>query len=203
MLEIADFLDLPLNKVSFVVFDLETTGLHPEQGDQIIEIGAFRIEEFKLLKDPFHTMVKPDRDITYSNSAIHGITQMELKNAPDICTALYDFIDFTRGAVLVAHKASKDIAFLRSAMREYLIDNSFPLIIDTVKMSQRVYPDFKFHNLDYLIEKHKIVISSKFKRHRALFDAEATSKIFLRMLKKIFKENCFHLSELKEFLYQY
>lgn len=123
MHKIVELLDKPLDEVSFVVFDLETTGLNPDNGDQIIEMGAFKIEEgFKLVRDPFHTMVKPD---IFIPNEIHGITEVELKNAPDICTALYDFIDFSRGSVLVAHKASKDIAFLRAAMREYLIDDSF------------------------------------------------------------------------------
>ncbi|ADR17995.1 3'-5' exonuclease [Calditerrivibrio nitroreducens] len=199
MQNIVELLDKPLDEVSFVVFDLETTGLNPDNGDQIIEMGAFKIEEgFKLVRDPFHTMVKPD---IFIPNEIHGITEMELKNAPDICTALYDFIDFSRGSVLVAHKASKDIAFLRAAMREYLIDDSFDfLVIDTIKFSQRLYPDFKYHNLDYLIEKHHISINSKFKRHRAIYDAEATAKIFLKMIRKIFNEQCYLLSELFEFI---
>ncbi|MGC8925230.1 MAG: 3'-5' exonuclease [Calditerrivibrio sp.] len=199
MQNIVEFLDKPLDEVNFVVFDLETTGLNPDNGDQIIEMGAFKIEEgFKLIRDPFHTMVKPD---IFIPNEIHGITEMELKNAPDICTALYDFIDFSRGSVLVAHKASKDIAFLRAAMREYLIDDSFDfLVIDTIKFSQRLYPDFKYHNLDYLIEKHHVSINSKFKRHRAVYDAEATAKIFLKMIRKIFNERCYLLSELFEFI---
>ncbi len=204
MTEIAELLDHPLNEVSFVVFDLETTGLHPEHGDQIIEIGAFKINEgFKLSREPFHSLVKTDRDISETSSNLHGITTNDLKNAPDICTVLYDFIDFSRGSVLVAHKASKDIAFLRSAMREYLIDADFSFVIDTIKLSQKLYPEFKYHNLDYLIEKHRIQINSKFKRHRALYDAEATAKIFVRMIKKIFSERCYHLAELKEFIFQY
>ncbi|MGC8768957.1 3'-5' exonuclease [Calditerrivibrio sp.] len=199
MQNIVELLDKPLDEVNFVVFDLETTGLNPDNGDQIIEMGAFKIEEgFKLIRDPFHTMVKPD---IFIPNEIHGITEMELKNAPDICTALYDFIDFSRGSVLVAHKASKDIAFLRAAMREYLIDDSFDfLVIDTIKFSQRLYPDFKYHNLDYLIEKHHVSINSKFKRHRAVYDAEATAKIFLKMIRKIFNERCYLLSELFEFI---
>ncbi|MGB9731010.1 3'-5' exonuclease [Calditerrivibrio nitroreducens] len=199
MQNIVELLDKPLDEVNFVVFDLETTGLNPDNGDQIIEMGAFKIEEgFKLIRDPFHTMVKPD---IFIPNEIHGITEMELKNAPDICTALYDFIDFSRGSVLVAHKASKDIAFLRAAMREYLIDDSFDfLVIDTIKFSQRLYPEFKYHNLDYLIEKHHVSINSKFKRHRAVYDAEATAKIFLKMIRKIFNERCYLLSELFEFI---
>lgn len=204
MTEISELLDKPLNDISFVIFDLETTGLHPEQGDQIIEIGAFKVEEgFKLNRTPFHSLVKSDKDISETSSNLHGITINDLKNAPDICTVLYDFIDFYRGSILVAHKASKDIAFLRSAMREYFIDADFSFVIDTIKLSQKLYPDFKYHNLDYLIEKHKIKIDSKFKRHRALYDAEATAKIFLKMIKKIFNESCFHLAELREFIFQH
>ncbi|MCX8085031.1 MAG: exonuclease domain-containing protein [Calditerrivibrio sp.] len=204
MVNISDIMDKPLNEVSFVVFDLETTGLYPEKGDQIIEIGAFRIDEgFRLVKEPFHTLVKAEKEISESSLALHGISIEETYSAPDICTAIYDFIDFCRGSALVAHKASKDAAFLRHALRDYMIENPFPFILDTIKISQKLYPDFKFHNLDYLIERHNISINSKFKRHRALYDAEATAKIFLKMLKKLFKERCFHFSELTSFATEY
>jgi DNA polymerase III epsilon subunit family exonuclease len=197
-------LDTPLNEVSFVVFDLETTGLSPDKGDQIVEIGACKIVEgFKLSKETFQSLVKTDKILSPRVTKIHGITNELIKDAPDICTAMYDFIDFARGSIPVAHNASKDVAFLRSVMNEYSITNPFTLFIDTLKMSRLIYPDYKSHSLDFLIEKHSIKVSSRFKRHRALYDAEATAIIFTRMMKKIFNEYCYHVSELKEMLFRW
>ncbi|MEF3255001.1 MAG: 3'-5' exoribonuclease [Deferribacterales bacterium] len=197
-----DIYDTPLNEVNFVVFDLETTGLHPEHSDQIIEIGAIRIlENFKIdHADKFHSLVNVDKEISEQSYNLHGISNEQLKNAPDICTVLYQFLEFSRGAIPVAHKASKDIAFLRAAMSEYSISNPFPFFIDTLKMAKIVYPEYKSHSLDNLIDKLNIKIYSRFKRHRALYDAEATAKIFIKMSKKLFAEYCYHLSELKELL---
>ncbi|MCA1932400.1 MAG: 3'-5' exoribonuclease [Calditerrivibrio sp.] len=197
-----DLLDMPLNEVNFVVFDLETTGLHPENGDQIIEIGAFRIHgNFKFdKKDQFHSLVSIDREISEYSHSIHGISNEQLKNAPDICTAMYQFLEFGRDAIPVAHKASKDVAFMRAAMSEYSITNPFPFFIDTLKMAKIIYPDYKSHSLDSLIEKLNIRVDSRFKRHRALYDAEATAKIFVKMCRKIFSDYCYHLSELKELI---
>lgn len=197
-----DLLDMPLNEVNFVVFDLETTGLHPELGDQIIEIGAFRINEgFRFRQtDQFHSLINSEKEISEDSYSIHGITKENLKNSPDICTVIYQFLEFARGTIPVAHKASKDVAFMRAAMSEYSITNPFPFFIDTLKMARIVYPEYKSYSLDSLIEKLNIRVDSRFKRHRALYDAEATAKIFIKMCKKIFRDYCYHLSELKELI---
>ncbi|MBC7196622.1 MAG: 3'-5' exonuclease, partial [Deferribacterales bacterium] len=109
--ESIDLLDKPLNKIEYVVFDFETTGIHPEEGDRIIEIGAIKIlSGFKISKNKFHRLIKTDKKISKESYDVHKISKNELKYGEDECVAIYDFIDFARGCVLVAHDSKKDMA---------------------------------------------------------------------------------------------
>lgn len=193
----AEILDAPLNNLTYVVFDLETTGTCPECGDKIIEIGAVKlISDFRIQPVKFHTMVNPGISIPDSSTDIHGITNDNVKNAPDVCVAIYDFIDFARGSVIVAHNAKKDLSFLKNEMKEYGIRNPFTFILDTLKLSRIVNPSARKHNLDYITDKYKINVTNSYKRHRALYDAEATAIYFKMLMRKIFKSPCFTLFEL-------
>lgn len=196
-----EILDSPLKDVEFTVFDLETTGIHPQNGDRILEIGAVRIQKnFKLSKNKFHRLINSDANVTEESFRIHGISQEELKKGTDECVAIYDFFDFARGSVLVAHNASKDLAFIRHTLNEYYVENPFNITIDTLKLSRRMDPLAVGHNLDKITERFNISIKSSFKRHRALYDAEVTAAFFRIMIKNIFKSRFFTLLELVEFV---
>lgn len=196
-----EILDTPLNKLSYVVFDLETTGTHPEAGDKIVEIGAVKINPgFRIQETKFHTLVNPEVKIPKSSTKIHGITDEKVDNAPNICVALYDFIDFTKNSVLVAHNAGKDFSFLKSEMKDYSMRNPFRFVLDTLKLSRIMNPHVGRHNLDDITEMYNIKINGPYQRHRALYDAEATSVFFRILMKRIFKKTCFTLIDLQNLI---
>ena len=197
-----NLLDTPLDQLSFVVFDLETTGTSPLLGDEIIEIGAVRIQEnFRIIrKEPFQRLIKPNIEIPDASNKIHGISNDIVAKSKNVCEVLYDFMEYTSSSVLVAHDAPKDMLFIKAAFREYGMSNPFELIIDTLKMSKVLNPLDRLHNLDKIIEKYNIRVKSGYKRHRALYDAEATAVAFVYMMKKIYEEYCFTLIELLEYL---
>jgi DNA polymerase III epsilon subunit family exonuclease len=199
--EAIDLLDKPLNEIEFVVFDFETTGICPAKGDRIIEIGAIKIlPEFKISKNKFHRLINTDKKISKESYEIHKISKNELMYGEDECVAIYDFIDFTRGCVLVAHDSKKDMAFLKYSMKDYHVELPFEIVIDTLTLSRKFTPFSAGHSLDVISERFNIKINSSFKRHRALFDAELTAKFFRLAVKKIFNTQCFTLFEFINYL---
>ncbi|MEC9491629.1 3'-5' exonuclease [Flexistipes sp.] len=196
-----EILDTPLNKLSYVVFDLETTGTNPEEGDKIVEIGAVKIAPgFRIQHPKFHTLVNPEIAIPESSTKIHGITNEKVSDAPDICIALYNFIDFAKDSIIVAHNARKDFAFLKNEMKDYSITNPFRFVLDTLKLSRIMNPTAARHNLDDITEMYNIKIKGPYQRHRALYDAEATSVFFRILMKRIFRETCFTFVDLENLL---
>ena len=196
-----DLLDSPLKDVEFTIFDLETTGVHPQNGDKILEIGAVKLtKNFRISKNKFHRLIRSDIDVPEESFKIHGISSEELKKGEDECVALYDFFDFARGTILVAHNASKDIAFIKHTLKEYMVETPFDIVIDTLKLSRKSDPLAAGHNLDKITERFNIAVKSPFKRHRALYDAEVTATFFKIVLRSIFKKKNFTLLELIEFI---
>lgn len=170
-----------LHALTYVVFDTETTGLLPHQGDEIVQIAAVRIVNGRRLEgEVFNTLVHPGRTIPPSSSAVHGISDAMVAHAPPVTEALERFHRFAEGAVLVAHNAPFDMAFLRRA--EPAIGKRFDMpILDTVLLSAVVFSQHEEHSLDALTHRLGITISEE-ARHTALGDAVATADAFLKML---------------------
>ncbi|MBE7087722.1 MAG: hypothetical protein E7369_05440 [Clostridiales bacterium] len=172
--------DAPLpqafTKETFVVFDLETTGLDV-MSNGITEIGAVKIMGGKIVEQ-FTTLVKPDYPITSDNQAITGISEDMVKNSPKIGAVIPDFMKFIEGAVLVAHNADFDTKFIKrfAGAEDYEIKNK---IIDTLEVARKVLPFLKKHDLHTLGEHFDIA----FHHHRALSDAYATAEVFIRLIK--------------------
>jgi DNA polymerase III epsilon subunit-like protein len=135
-----------------------------------------------------------------ASTEIHGITRKDVAGAPDAAQVLYDFIDFSRGTVLAAHDAPKDISFLKKEMSDYGTSLHFDIVLDTLRFSRKLYPEQKGHSLDHIIERLNFRPTTKFRRHRALYDAESTANALRFMLKKVFDEKFYLLGELTEFL---
>src|ERR1700759_3407351 len=131
-----DELDTPLYDTTFVVVDLETTGTSPE-GDAITEIGAVRVRGGEVLGE-FATLVDPGREIPPQIVALTGITSAMVCDAPKIDAVLPMFLEFARGAVLVAHNAGFDVGFLRAAARRCDIIGPRPAVLCTVRLGRRV-----------------------------------------------------------------
>jgi len=167
-----------LAALTFVVFDLETTGLDTKN-DRIVSIGAVRTRGPECLDGQcFATLVDPGRPIPKANTAIHGIDDAAVAGAPDAGAAAKLFAGFARESVLVAHNAAFDLAFLKRAGGEAGIEFDHPPF-DTLLIARHLFPDLADHSLDGLAALLRIEIG---RRHSALDDAHATARVFARLL---------------------
>lgn len=165
-----------LTEKTFVVFDLETTGLNV-LNEGITEIGAVKIENGKITEQ-FTSLIKPDYKITAENVAITGITEEMVANAPRISQVLPDFMKFIDGAILVAHNADFDMKFLKrfAGVEEYEVKNK---VMDSIDLAHSTLPALKKFDLHTVADYFQIV----FHHHRALSDAYATAEAFIEMMK--------------------
>ena len=165
-----------LTNKTYVVFDLETTGLDVSDNG-ITEIGAVKIAG-GVITEQWTTLVRPDYPITKEITDITGITPEMVENAPKIEEVFPDFMKFTEYCVLVAHNASFDMGFIRRFAREsgYDVKNT---VIDTVELSRKTLPELKHNDLKTVADRFGIV----FRHHRALSDAYATAEAFIEMMK--------------------
>ncbi len=172
--------DAALPALSYVVFDTETTGLNPA-ADEICQIAAVRIVNGKMrAEERFDMLVNPGRPIPAAATAVHHITNEMVADAASVGEALKRFHTFAEGAVLVAHNAPFDMAFLRR--REAEIGARFDQpILDTVLCSAILYGQSAEHTLDALCDRLGIVIPET-ERHTALGDAIGTAEAMARMI---------------------
>jgi DNA polymerase-3 subunit epsilon len=171
--------DRLLSELSFTVFDTETTGLNPSDGDQIIQIGATRIVNGKLLKqESFEQLVNPGRVIPAAGIPIHGITQDMVMGKPPITEVLPAFYAFAQDTVLVAHNAAFDMKFLQLLEPETGLVFNHP-VLDTLLLSAVVHPNQESHSLEAIAERFNVTVLG---RHTALGDAFVTAEVWLRLL---------------------
>ena len=170
---------VPLRKLTYVAFDTETTGLNPSEGDEIIQIGAVRIVNGRLLHNEcIDQLVNPQRPVPRSSVAIHGIDPELLPSQPTITRVLPGFHTFAADSVLVAHNAAFDMRFLQ--LKEEASGLSFDNpVLDTLLLSSVVHPNQEGHSLDAIAERFNITIVG---RHTALGDALVTAEILLRLI---------------------
>lgn len=164
----------------FTIFDTETTGLSPLNGDRIIELAAIKIQGVDLV-DQFESLVNPERKIPFEAQRINNINDEMVKDAPKIGEVLPKFLDFAAGSVLIAHNASFDLAFVNFEMEKAGILHPPLEALCTVNLARRVLPRLGSHSLDSII--HFLNINCS-RRHRALDDVKATAKAFLTMKQK-------------------
>lgn len=171
----------PLDRLTYVVFDTETTGLLPDEGDEIVQIAALRLVNGRRVPgEVLDLLVNPGRPIPLRATAVHGISDAMVADAPDPVQAIARFHGFAEGAVLIAHNAPFDMTFLRR--REEQIGRRFDNpILDTVLLSAVVYGRTESHSLDALAHRMGVTIPQE-ARHTALGDTIATAEVFLKLL---------------------
>ena len=168
-----------LSELTFTVFDTETTGLNPSEGDEIIQIGATRIVNGKLLRsESFDQLVDPQRPLPEASTRIHGITPEMLVGQPPMGKVLPAFHAFAEDTVLVAHNAAFDMRFLQLQEARTGIRFSQP-VLDTLLLSAVIHPAQESHRLEAICERMGVNILG---RHTALGDAIVTGEVFLRMI---------------------
>ena len=184
--------DRPLTDLTYTVFDMETTGLNPAEGDEIISIGAFRLVNCRLLrKECFEQLVDPRRSIPWASVKIHGIHPEMLMGQPYIEQALPKFQQFVENTILVAHNAAFDMRFLQ--LKEALTGVKFANpVLDTLLLSAVVHPSHEHHDLEAISQRLGVRILG---RHTALGDASATGEIFLKMIPLLARKGIYTLKE--------
>lgn len=166
-----------------IVLDTETTGLEPEQGHRIIEIGCVEMVERRLTGNNFHQYLQPDREIDAGAVEVHGITNEFLADKPRFADVATDFIEYVRGSELIIHNAPFDVGFLNHELRR--ISESSPLIsdlctvTDTLVMAKTKHTGQR-NSLDALCKRYAIDNSHR-ELHGALLDAEILADVYLMM----------------------
>ena len=171
--------DRPLVELAFTVFDTETTGLNPSEGDEIIQIGAVRVVNGKLLRsESFEQLVDPKRPIPEASIPIHGIHPDMVLGQPAIDAVLPAFHAYAHDTVLVAHNAAFDMRFLQ--LKEDATGVRFDQpVLDTLLLSAAVQPSQESHKLEAIAERFDIPVIG---RHTALGDAIVTAEVLLRLI---------------------
>jgi DNA polymerase-3 subunit epsilon len=171
--------DRLLAELSYTVFDTETTGLQPSQGDEIIQIGATRIVNRRLLRhECFDQLIDPRCRLSQQSIEVHGITRELLVGQPVIDSVLPKFHAFCADTVLVGHNAAFDMRFLQLKEKQTGVRFEQP-VLDTLLLSAILSPNQTSHRLEAIAERLGV---SVFGRHTALGDAMVTGEVFLKMV---------------------
>jgi DNA polymerase III subunit epsilon len=165
-----------------IVLDTETTGLEPEQGHRIIEIGCVELVDRRLTGNNFHQYLQPEREIDAAAIEVHGITNEFLADKPKFVDVIDDFVDYVRGAELIIHNAPFDVGFLDhelKLMHSPMRVDALCAVTDTLVMAKKMHPGQR-NSLDALCKRYDIDNSHR-ELHGALLDAEILADVYLRM----------------------
>jgi DNA polymerase-3 subunit epsilon len=186
--------DIPLETVELVVFDLETTGFSPYNGDEIISFGAVAVTGDAVLEEQtYYSLVNPKRNIPDEIVELTGITNEMVGKAPDIINGLTGFLEFVQQKVMVAHGTGHDKHFLNSALWKTSKINLSHRMLDTMMIAKWLNPRLGKYDLDTLLNLYGIDIS---KRHHALEDALMTAKLWCRFMLEIQSKDIHSLGDL-------
>lgn len=171
--------DRMLSELAYTVFDTETTGLDPAGGDEIIQIGATRIVNGRILaSECFDQLVDPGRSIPEAGIAVHGIRPEMVRGKPGIGAVLPAFHAFATETVLVGHNVAFDMRFL--TLKEATSGVAFDQpVLDTLLLAGLAHPGEESHSMEAIAGRLGVTVSG---RHTALGDALVTAEIFLKLL---------------------
>jgi DNA polymerase-3 subunit epsilon len=169
-----------------LVFDTETTGLFPDNGDRVVELCAVELIDGVKTGDYFLTLLNPERSIPDEVVRIHHIDDAKVKNAPIFKDVADKFLEYIKGAELIIHNADFDIKMMNMELDKInkgklwdYISNS----IDTVKMSRRLYSDEKKHSLDAMCIRFGLDLSEREKSgHGAFIDCQLLADCYIKMI---------------------
>ncbi len=184
-----------LVELAYTVFDTETTGLNPSAGDEIIQIGAVRVVNAKLLRsEAFEQLVDPRRPIPPESIPIHGIQPEMVEGQPTIDSVLPAFHAYAQDTVLVAHNAAFDMRFLQ--LKEDVAGVRFDQpVLDTLLLSAVVHPNQESHQLEAIAERFDVPVLG---RHTALGDAIVTAEVLVKLLPLLADKGIHTLGQARE-----
>ena len=175
--------------IRYIVFDTETTGLDPFNGDKIIEIGAVELLDKERSGKTYHQLINPEKKISKETTEITHITDDDVKNQPTFRDVANDFLTFLKQqpnecskTVLVAHNISFDLKFLNHELKTIGLENLSNFeFIDTIELAHERFPHQKV-SLDLLCEKFGISLERRKKEgHGALLDSQILVDVFLKL----------------------
>lgn len=184
-----------LSELEYVIFDLETTGLYAEEGDEVIEIGAVRVKDLKISGEDFQSLVKPSVAIPESSSAIHGIRDQDVKDAPPIQEVLPRFVEYCGNRVWVAQNARFDMSFVLRDLQKMDLAFRQSFVTDTIGLSKMLFPYETRHNLDVMMA--RMGISKTGDRHRSLDDCRYTARVLIEFIKLLEKQGSNNLEAIQ------
>ncbi|MDG3011949.1 DEDD exonuclease domain-containing protein [Rhodococcus sp. D2-41] len=192
-----DELETPLSQTTFVVVDLETTGGRPGE-DAITEIGAVKVRGGEVLGE-LATLIDPERSIPRHIVELTGIDDAMVVRAPRIASVLPSFLEFARGAVLVAHNAPFDMGFLKAAAGACGVPWPKVRVLCTVKLARRVLGRDEAPSVRLSALAELFCVQTR-PTHRALDDARATVDVLHRLLERVGNQGVHSYSELVDYL---
>ena len=175
--------DIELNEATYVVFDVETTGLSAIY-DSIIELAAVKMYKGNVIGE-FQEFIDPGEELSAFTTQLTGITNDMVKGSKPEKQVLSEFQEFTKDTILVAHNAQFDVGFINKGYEK----NDLPVydqpVIDTLELSRFLYPQFKSFGLSALAKRFDVVLEQ---HHRAIYDAETTGRLLDLFLKDLTSE---------------
>jgi DNA polymerase III subunit epsilon len=164
-----------------IVFDTETTGLDPLQGDRLVEIGCIELINRFPTGQTFHCYFNPERDMPETAFKIHGLSVEFLKDKPLFAQRVADLVAFLGDAPLVAHNAMFDLSFLNAELeRAGALAVSRERLVDTLMLARRKHPGSP-NRLDDLCLRYR-VDNSRRTKHGALLDAELLAEVYVELI---------------------
>jgi DNA polymerase-3 subunit epsilon len=164
-----------------IVFDTETTGLDPTQGDRLVEIGCVELVNRFPTGQTFHCYFNPDRDMPEAAFKVHGLSVDFLKDKPRFSERVADLIEFLGDAPLIAHNALFDLGFLNAELeRAGAVAVSRERLVDTLMLARRKHPGSS-NRLDDLCVRYR-VDNSRRTKHGALLDAELLAEVYIELI---------------------
>jgi DNA polymerase-3 subunit epsilon len=163
-----------------IILDTETTGIDPEAGHNVIEIGCVEMVRRKLTGNTWHQYIKPDREVEAEAIEVHGITNEFLADKPRFAELAHEFLEFVRGAELIIHNAAFDIGFLNTELARNGINervDEICTVIDTLMLARKKHPGQR-NSLDALCRRYGIDNSHR-ELHGALLDSEILADVYL------------------------
>lgn len=182
---------------TYVVFDIETTGLSVRY-DHMIELSAIKIVD-GAIQEEYSTFVKTKQTLSSFTKQLTGIKEEDLIGAPSIEAVMKEFAAFRKGAILVAHNASFDVAHLYHIEKELGIFKEEAPSIDTLNLSRALYPELKAFNLKAVAKHLKVELAQ---HHRAIHDTRATAQILLKEIQELYTRQIHFLDEINQLIDQ-
>ena len=165
-----------------IVFDTETTGLEPGEGDRVVEIGCLELINHMPSGRTYHTYINPERDMPSGAFNVHGLSEEFLSDKPLFSEIADDFLAFIEGATLIAHNARFDIGFINAELKRIKRPElGYENVIDTMKLARNKFPGAPSVSLDALCKRFEIDNTAR-TLHGALLDSELLAEVYLELI---------------------